>query len=425
MAPSAAIAKLGVKPRALATNELRWPMDMRDFLAEVAAGVSSRPVRTLLTSLGIGIGIAALVATLGIAGTAASQISSQLDMLEATYVTARAAEAVGSSQNTTRSAIPWDAQARLEALNGVSAAGTLSRIELGGMRVRSVAINDPLAQSEYNFDLVSASDGLFAAVGGVIENGRFFSPVHSNRGDRIAVIGPSVANQLNLTRVDQKPSIFIGNDLYTIIGIIKDVDREPSLLHSVVIPDGTARGRFGISTPDEVHIRTEIGAAELVASQIPIALDPNQPESIQVILPAIPRSFREAVETDVNALFVALGLVALLVGAISAGNTTLVSVLERVPEIGLRRALGATRAHIALQFLVEGTFVGTIGGVIGTSGGVLVLVLAAIANGWTPILDLWVVAGATILGAGVGLVAALYPAFRGATLEPVSALRLR
>jgi ABC-type antimicrobial peptide transport system permease subunit len=139
--------------------------------------------------------------------------------------------------------------------------------------------------------------------------------------------------------------------------------------------------------------------------------------------PPEPEDLRRDVEGDVNALFVVLGGVSLLVGAIGIANVTLVSVLERVGEIGLRRALGAARRHIAAQFLVESTTMGLVGGVIGASIGVLVVVAISAARTWTPVLDPWLPLVAPFLGALTGLLAGLYPAIRAGRLEPVEALR--
>ena len=124
-----------------------------------------------------------------------------------------------------------------------------------------------------------------------------------------------------------------------------------------------------------------------------------------------------------NALFLVLGAVSLLIGAIGIANVTLVSVLERVGEIGLRRALGASRRHIAYQFLLESTGIGFFGGVIGASAGVLVVVAVSASNDWIPVLDTRVPLGAPLLGALVGLLAGLYPAWRASRLEPVESLR--
>jgi ABC-type antimicrobial peptide transport system permease subunit len=166
-----------------------------------------------------------------------------------------------------------------------------------------------------------------------------------------------------------------------------------------------------------------VGAASLVAQQAAIALSPNEPSLLRVQKPPEPGDLRRDVEGDVNALFLVLGGVALLVGAIGIANVTLVSVLERVGEIGLRRALGAARRHIAAQFLVETTAMGLIGGVLGASLGVLAIVTISASRTWTPVLDPWVPLTAPLVGGVTGLIAGFYPALRAARLEPVEALR--
>ncbi len=129
------------------------------------------------------------------------------------------------------------------------------------------------------------------------------------------------------------------------------------------------------------------------------------------------------VAADVNALFLVLGGVALLVGALGIANVTLLSVLERVAEIGLRRALGATRRDVAAQFLVESSAVGLLGGLVGTAAGVVLPVAVSAARDWTPVLDLRLAAGAPLLGAVIGLAAGTYPAWRASAVHPIDALR--
>lgn len=239
----------------------------------------------------------------------------------------------------------------------------------------------------------------------------------------MAVLGTGAAQRLNVTRVDQQPVVFIGEEAFVVIGILEEVERQPQLLNGVIIPDGTARQVYEYQSPSTVQIDVEIGAASLIADQAAIALSPDEPGLLQVEKPPEPEDLRRDVEGDVNALFLVLGGVALGVGAIGIANVTLVSVLERVGEIGLRRALGAARRHIAAQFLVESTAMGLVGGVLGASLGVLVVVAVSASRTWTPVLDPWVPFGAPLVGAVTGLVAGLYPALRAASLEPVEALR--
>jgi macrolide transport system ATP-binding/permease protein len=191
----------------------------------------------------------------------------------------------------------------------------------------------------------------------------------------------------------------------------------------VIIPEGTARRDFGLRSPTTVQIETEIGAASRIADQAAVALLPNQPSLLKVTAPPEPRRVKAAVQNDLDSLFLLLGGVSLLVGAIGIANVTLVSVLERVGEIGLRRALGAARRHIAAQFLLESTGMGLAGGIMGASVGTLVIVAVSAGNTWTPVLDPWVPLGAPLLGAVTGLLSGTYPALRAASLEPVEALR--
>ena len=147
-------------------------MSWRDLASEAVAGLSARPSRTALTVLGTVLGITALVATLGIASTAGSQIVGQFDALQATSVTVenQTRGIFGSGPQISR--IPWDAEARLTRLNGVVAAGTVSRVDTGGELVRSVPINDPLGQSEFVIDVYAASPGLFDAIDATLTTGR-------------------------------------------------------------------------------------------------------------------------------------------------------------------------------------------------------------------------------------------------------------
>lgn len=397
-------------------------MSPRDLAAEAVAGIFARPGRTFLTVLGTVLGIGALVATLGVAKTAGNQIVGRFDELAATSVVITNDPGFFGSGET-RVPIPADAEARLTRLNGVTAAGAMGPVDIGDDLVRSVPIPDPLAQTEFQMSVYASTPGLLAAVRGELATGRWFDSGHSDRADRVAVLGTGAAQRLNVTRVDQQPVVFVGEEAFVVIGILADLHRLPELLNSVIVPEGTARDRYGYPSAATVQIDVEVGAASLIAEQAPIALNPNQPGLLRVHKPPEPEDLRRDVESDINALFLVLGGVALLVGAIGIANVTLVAVLERVGEIGLRRALGAARRHIAAQFLVESTAMGLVGGIIGASLGVLVVVGIAAARTWTPVLDPWVPLAAPAIGAVTGLVAGLYPAWRAASLEPVEALR--
>jgi macrolide transport system ATP-binding/permease protein len=394
----------------------------RDLISEAGAGLMARPARVALTVLGTVIGVAALVATLGLSKTAGSQIVGRFSTVAATDVVVTPVPgALGGSRAAT--VIPWDAEARLRRLNGVAAAGTLSEVDVRGALVRSVPINDPLGRTELQLPVRAASVGLWPAVHARLSAGRFPDAGHSARGNRIVILGRNAARRLGIRRLDQQPAIFIGDRLYQVGGLLDSVERQPSLLGSLTIPNGTARREFDLAAPASVQIETDIGAVEVVARQAPRALSPDAPQLLRVAAPPDPETLRAGVESDLNALFLLLGAVSLLVGALGIANVTLVSVLERVGEIGLRRALGAARRHIAAQFLVESGVMGLLGGIVGTALGVLVVVAVSAGRTWTPVLDPWVPLVAPLIGGLIGLLSGTYPALRAAALEPVEALR--
>lgn len=400
---------------------------MKDLFGEMTLALTARPARTLLTAMGTILGVAALVATLGLAKTAGNQIVSRFDELEATQVTVEANnrnQGFGAPQrNANASNIPWDAEDRLSRLNGVTAVGTATGVDVGERFARSVPVIDPLGQTEFQIPVVAASPGLFDAARSQLFTGRFFDIGHDERGDRVAVLGPGAARRLNITRVDNSPAIFIGDESLAVIGIMSDTARRPELLNAIIVPNGMAKDRFGLTAVGEVLIEVEVGAAELIGLQAPIALAPNDPDSLDTSWAEPPRRVRSDVQSDVNALFLILGGVSLLVGAIGIANVTLVSVLERTGEIGLRRALGASRRHVAVQFLGESVALGALAGLLGTSLGILTVVAVSATREWSPVLDSWLPLAAPVVGAVTGLLAGTYPAWKAASTEPIAALR--
>jgi macrolide transport system ATP-binding/permease protein len=398
----------------------RSGITIRDLLDEAIAGMFARPGRMMLTMLGIVIGITALVATLGLSRTASNRIITQFDELAATeiIVTPKAGPAGAQPES-----IPWDAPTRLRRLNGVVAAGTLSGLNIGNALVSASPVKDPRSQTDFKLSVQAASPGLFSAVRADLENGRFPDWGHSNRMDRVAVLGPGAALRLGIVGVEQLPAITIGDHLYLVIGILRGVGRQPDLLGSVIIPEGTARRDFGLTGPKSVIVETQIGATSLIARQTPLALRPDDPKVLKVAYPPEPQRVKDAVQSDLNVFFLMLGGLSLIVGAIGIGNITLVSVIERTGEIGLRRSIGATRGHIAAQFLLESTSLGFIGGILGASLGILIVVAVSAYQVWAPVLDPAVPFVAPLIGGAIGLVSGTYPAMRAARLEPVEAFR--
>lgn len=398
----------------------------QDLVTEATADIGSRPARLIMTILGTVLGIASLVATLGFAQTAAAQVASQFDGIASRQVVVTPLEAEAGSENTKVAAgrLPWDSPERVKLLAGVDSAVLTASLTLAeGETITAVPVNDPSAPAVVAPKLFASTADLPAAVDGDMVTGRFFDEGHDARADRVAVLGRSAAERMGINRVDSQPSIFIAGVPYSVIGIIDGFDRRGEFLDGVIIPQGAARTDFGLQAPAELTIHIAIGAGPQVATQSVLALDPESPDTLKARAPAAASELSQNVQADVNVVFLILGVIALLAGGLGIANVTLLSVMERVGEIGLRRALGATRRQIGRQFMVESIVIGFVGGLIGSALGVIGVIVVALVQGWAPVTDPLLACAGAILGALVGWASGWYPARRAARIEPVAALR--
>lgn len=398
-------------------------LPIRDLTREAFEGVGARPSRLVITLLGTVLGIASLVATIGFSQTAAGQISQQFDALAATRVTVEPgkAKAAGDKERVT-GRIPWDAVERAEDLVGVEHAALYAKLP-NTPKVETVQVQDPSQAATAPPPVVAASPELLQTVQGRVQTGRFFDSGHNSRRDRVVVLGKNAAKKLGINRVSGQPAIFINDRAYTVIGIVDKVGTRDALLDSVIVPIETARSELDLGAPDSLDIRIAIGAGPVVGKQIPIALNPNTPDTFKVSAPGGENELQKSVEADVNVLFIAIGIVALIGGGIGIANVTLLSVSERRGEIGLRRALGARTRDISRQFMLESVTTGVLGGLIGVAVGLFGLLFVCFMQQWTPMLAPWAAPVGVLVGALVGLAAGTYPAMKAARIEPVDALR--
>ncbi|HMS87052.1 MAG TPA: ABC transporter permease [Acidimicrobiales bacterium] len=389
-------------------------MRIRDLLAEAWAGPRTRPVRTMLASGGTVLGSAALIATLGLTTTVRSNVTEAFDAYAATEVVLeRAAPDTPLVPRTER-------VQRLGQLPEVQASGDLWEVDTGnaGTRARwaATAVDGPLyAASSDSKDVLLPH----------MTSGTWFTSTIEDRADRVAVVSEPLARDLQLAPVSRRPSVFVDGTALTVIGTYDNVQRHPEVLRGLIVPTTTARDVWGDAprgTPI-VAIATVPGAAPVIARQAALALAPTAPTAY-VARPVLDaRHLRGQVDQGIAQLFIALAAVALLVGMLSAANTTMISVIQRTGEIGLRRALGASRREVGLQFLAESAAVGVAGGLIGSSLGTIIVVVGANSRGLVPTMDLRLTAIGPAVGLLAGIIAGAYPAMRASRVDPADALR--
>jgi putative ABC transport system permease protein len=406
----------------------------RDAAAEAVAGIVQRPGRAVLTMIGTILGVGAFVAVLGLTATGAGQISHQFTVLEDTTVTV---EDNGPANNTappsTNPAIgfPADADQIADHIKGVAAAGVWWPVSLpeNGSFTASLALG---AISSQTINLLAASPGAVTAMGLSMASGSPLTTYENTTRQHVAIIDTTTAATLGISaaRLASHPAVFVNGIAYTVVGVYKSAQRVVTDESAMLIPENTALADYGnpepgIGNQDEAQmvIATRIGAAQAVAKQIAAAELPTDPARLVVTSPPNPQNLQSQVSADLAGLFLILALISLLIGAVGIANTTLVAVLERTEEIGLRRAVGARPRHIAAQFLAESTTLGTLGGLIGTCIGVGVVVIFAATKNWTAVLNPVYTLPAPLIGSLVGLLAGAYPALRAARTSPLAALR--
>ena len=417
------------------TADLPSPrLTTRDAATEAVAGIVQRPGRAVLTMLGTVLGVGAFVAVLGLTATGAGQISRQFTVLEDTTVTV---EDNGPVNNVaalgTNPAIgfPADADAVADHINGVAGAGVWWPVSLpeGTSFTGSLALSATASQT---VNLLAASPGAVRAMGLTLVAGSPLSRYENDTRQHVVMIDTTTAASLGISpaRLASHPAVFVDGIAYTVVGVYSSAQRVVTAESAMLIPEQTALADYGSPEPGignqeeaQMVVATRIGAAQAVARQIAAAELPADPSRLVVTSPSNPQTLQGEVNGDLAGLFLILALVSLLIGAVGIANTTLVAVLERTEEIGLRRAVGARPRHIAAQFLAESTALGTLGGLVGTCIGVGTVVIFAAAKDWTAVLNPAYTLPAPLIGSVVGLLAGAYPALRAARTSPLAALR--
>ncbi|WP_116952264.1 ABC transporter permease [Jiangella endophytica] len=384
----------------------------RDVVRVGVTGLRARPARAVLSALGIAVGIAAMVAVVGISASSRAQVDEQLDALGTNLLTVAAGQTIGG-EDAALPAGSVDMVARLGPVTAVSAVGEVDA---------SVYRNDEIDATQTNgLAVLAAGTDLLDTVSGVVDNGRWLDDALG--AYPAVVLGANAAERMGIDEVDGSVAVWLGGEWFTVAGILDPVPLAPELDSSVLIGWPVAEALLGFDgAPTTIYERSAESQVDAVRAVLPATVNPENPEEVTVSRPSDALAARAATDETLTTLLLALGGVALLVGGIGVANTMVIAVLERRSEIGLRRALGATRAHVRRQFLGESVLLAALGGVGGAVLGGAVTAAFAASRGWPPALPSWVLAGAAGATIVVGALAGAYPAARAARMPPTAAL---
>jgi putative ABC transport system permease protein len=384
-----------------------------DLLPLGTVGLRTRRIRAALSMLGIAIGIAALVAVLGITRSSQGDLLARIDALGTNLLTVNE-----GTINDVETPLPATAAATIGHTDGV--VSVTATTQLG--RVHPYR-SDRIEPHRHGGLSVRATDPtLLSTLDGRLTHGTFLNEA-TNRYPT-TVLGHAAAQTLGVTDLTGTPRVWLGGHWYTVIGILAAFELAPEIDHAALIGLPIAAAQLGYDGhPTQLYVRTQTEHTAQTARLLSRATNPRNPEQVRVSRPSDALAARLAVADSTTTLFLGLGAVALLVGGVGIANVMVISVLERRSEIGLRRALGAMRHHIAAQFLIESVLLGAGGGTAGVLLGTAITYVLANHNGWQPLVPPGAIGAGLVAAIAIGAVAGIYPASRAARLSPTDALR--
>jgi putative ABC transport system permease protein len=391
---------------------------LRELLGVSLAGLGARKMRTVLILLGPVLGAAGIVASVGLNESAKGDVRATLEKLGTNLIVANADGTFSGGEAPT---LPEDAVERALRVSTADRAAGIT--EMAGITVFPSEGGADFFRT-VPVPVLSADLHLLDVLDIEMRSGRFLDPADESNGFRAAVLGHGLADDYQYLPGETR-TISVGGVPYAVVGVMEQADLVPDLDTAVVIPKAAAETDFDVEPkPTALYVRAIEGAVDSTADALPVAINLGGAESVSVVVPSDLLEAQGAVDETLRNVLFLMGGLALLVGGVGIANVMSISVIQRSSEIGIRRALGHTKATIALQFLFEAVFVGVLGGLIGVAGGVGVIYLVSSILGWIATLNVPLFLAAGAMALAVSVVAGLYPAMKAARLEPLETLRL-
>lgn len=395
------------------------PRRMRpaDIARLAAVGIRTRKLRAALSALGIAIGVAAIVAVLGLSSSSQAGLLAEIDRLGTNLLTV----ADGQTLSGDVAELPIPAPAMVTRIEAVT------DVDDTGMVVGVNAYRSPLIPSiNSNALSVRATTlGLAGTVGTSLAHGRFLDAATAR--EPVAVLGAAAATRMGVDRVYPGERIWLvgpdGGQWFYLAGVLRPAVLAPEIDAAVLVGYPAAERYLGFDGhPSQIYVRSRTGDVRAVHALLAASANPENPHEVTVGRPSDALVARAAAKGALNSLFLGLGAVSLLVGAIGVGNVMLIGVLERRSEIGLRRALGATRGQIRVQFLSEAMLLAVLGGAAGVGLGAAATAIYAHSQHWAAVIPGVAWGGGLTSALLIGALAGLLPAIRAARMSPTQAL---
>ncbi len=392
---------------------MRSRLRFSDLVYLSLMGFRYRTVRSALSALGITLGVASIVAVLGISSTVRAELLAELDRLGTNLI--RVTPATGVFGNA--DGLPPESVPMLGRVGPVEQVTSTALLDVDVLR------NDLVSPLETGgLSVLAAPTDMATVLNSEVIDGKLLD--EASAGLPVALLGRIAAQRLGISDVATARRVFIGSEWFEVGGILGEMRLHPDIERAAIIGEPVARRLFSEDLkPTAVYLRVHPDWVEDVLEVIPATANPAYPDRIAVTRPAAALVARRQADVALTTLLIGLGSVALLVGGVAIANVMVMAVLERRREIGLRRALGATRNHIRLQFLGEAILVAGVGGVLGAALGMIITAGFATSRGLVPSLPLWALSGSLVTALVVGGVAGLYPASRAARIPPAEAVR--